>query len=90
MSWAVRVAQDVKQDVSRLPPDVAEEAVAVIGELWEDPFPSGSLKMRGYSNRYRIRFGAYRIIYKVDRQRKSVTVLRVRPRSTAYRGMRNP
>ena len=68
-----------------------DEAIAIIDDLAEDPFPPDALKMRRYKDRYRIRFGseAYRLVYQVDERRSVVTILRVRPRPTAYRGMRN-
>jgi mRNA-degrading endonuclease RelE of RelBE toxin-antitoxin system len=93
MIWKLRVQDGAKLEIGRLPTeDLVEEAVAIIDDLAEDPFPSDALKMRGYKDRYRIRFGseAYRLVYKVDATHRLVTILRVRPRPTDYRGMRNP
>ena len=91
--WELRVPSKVRRQISKLPATaLSEEAGDIIEDLPEDPFPSDALKMRRYKDRYRIRFGseAYRlVVYQVDERQRVVTILRVRPRPTAYRGMRN-
>lgn len=91
-NWEVRVTRSADREVSSLPAAIASEAAAVIAELAESPFPQGWIAMRRYNDQFRIRFGGdrYRIVYRVDRKHRVVTILRVRPRGTAYHGMRNP
>ena len=43
--------------------------------------------MRGHKGLFRIRVGGYRIVYEIDDAARVVTVTRVRPRPTAYRGL---
>ena len=91
MNWRLKIPDEADQEIVGLPTeDLQEEALAIIDDLAEDPFPGDELKMRGYEDQYRIRFGSerYRIVYRVDLKQRVVTILRVRPRSTAYRGMR--
>jgi len=90
--WEVLILESAEREVDRLREDVRGEAMDAIADLSEDPFPPGHLRMRGYNDCYRIRIGgdAYRIVYRVDRKNRVVKVFRVRPRATAYRGMRNP
>jgi mRNA-degrading endonuclease RelE of RelBE toxin-antitoxin system len=91
MRWKLKVQDGAKLEIGGLPTeDLVEEAVAIIDDLAEDPFPGDELMMRKYKDQYRIRFGseAYRIVYRVDLKQRVVTILRVRPRATAYRGMR--
>jgi mRNA interferase RelE/StbE len=93
MDWTVRVLNSADREIRQLPSaGLKEEALDCLEHLGADPFPEGHLKLRGYPNRYRIRFGdnRYRIVYTVSRRDRIVTVFRVRPRSLAYRGMRNP
>jgi mRNA-degrading endonuclease RelE of RelBE toxin-antitoxin system len=68
-----------------------ESAVDCILELADNPFPPGAIALRGYRNLYRIRFyrGRYRLIYAVYEKQQKVVVTRVRPRGTAYIGMRD-
>jgi mRNA-degrading endonuclease RelE of RelBE toxin-antitoxin system len=91
MNWRLKIPDEADQEIARLPTeDLQEEALAIIDDLAEDPFPGDDLEMRKYKDQYRIRFGseAYRIVYSVDLKQRVVTILRVRPRATAYRGMR--
>ena len=54
--------------------------------LSDDPRPAGSLKLSG-EELYRIRVGNYRIIYGIDVDERAVSVISVRHRSRAYRGL---
>ena len=61
-----------------LPERVFREAVELIAELADDPFPSGSLELRGASGWYRIAFGddRYRIVYRVSEARRRILIMR--------------
>jgi mRNA interferase RelE/StbE len=43
--------------------------------------------MAGHKGLFRIRVGDYRILYEIDDAAHVVTVTRVRPRGSAYRGL---
>ena len=78
---------------SPLPPAASSSfcrAVRAIFELAENPFLAGSIALRGYTNLYRVRFwhGRFRMVYHVSEKQRKVVVTRVRPRGTAYIGMR--
>lgn len=49
------------------------------------PRPQGSEKLAGYTDRYRVRQGSYRIIYLVDDGRREATISRVGHRKDVYR-----
>jgi mRNA interferase RelE/StbE len=53
-------------------------------ELRENPRPVGSEKLSG-QERYRIRQGAYRIIYEVTDELLTVTVVKVGHREVVYK-----
>ena len=55
-----------------------------IEALSDDPRPQGCRKLAGTSDRYRIRVGDYRIIYRVDDGRVTVLVLVVGHRREVY------
>ena len=56
-----------------------------IRTLADDPRPHGYEKLAGYSDRFKIRQGNYRIVYLVDDQRHEVTIFKVGDRKDVYR-----
>ena len=56
-----------------------------IGQLANEPRPLGSKKLSGH-NKYRIRQGAYRIIYGIEDNELIVVVVKVGQRKDVYRG----
>ncbi|MFN9915661.1 MAG: type II toxin-antitoxin system RelE family toxin [Pirellulaceae bacterium] len=66
-----------KQTLSRL--------IEKIKSLATQPRPSGSEKLAGRSNLYRVRQGSYRVIYSVDDQLRVVDVVKVGHRKDIYR-----
>jgi mRNA interferase RelE/StbE len=55
-----------------------------IESLADDPRPQGFRKLAGTSDRYRIRVGDYRIIYRVDDGKVTVLVLVIGHRREVY------
>jgi mRNA interferase RelE/StbE len=53
--------------------------------LARDPRMPGSEKLAGYSDRYRVRQGQYRIVYLIDDERHEITIYRVGHRKDVYR-----
>ena len=41
-------------------------------------------KLKGYENTYRIRVGSWRIIYRVNKNEKSIVIYDILPRKSAY------
>ena len=58
--------------------------LAALEGLMDDPHPVGCVKMVGSADEWRIRVGAWRIIYRVDDGRLAVVVVRVGPRGGVY------
>ncbi len=56
-----------------------------IHNLAGDPRPHGSEKLAGYSHRYRVRQGNYRIIYLINDERREVTIFKIGDRKDVYR-----
>ena len=59
--------------------------VARIRALAGDPRPRGCEKLAGYSDRFRIRQGNYRIVYLIDDQMREVSIFKVGDRKEIYR-----
>ena len=58
-----------------------DDAIEVLSD---DPRPPGCRKLAGTSDRYRIRVGDYRIIYRVDDGKVTVLVLVIGHRREVY------
>jgi len=59
--------------------------VSRIQSLSRAPRPTGSQKLAGEPERYRIRQGAYRIVYSVNDERRIVEVVKIGHRREVYR-----
>lgn len=58
---------------------------ACILALAENPRPPGSRKMQGMEDTYRVRVGAYRVVYRIDDADRIVLVTRIGHRREVYR-----
>lgn len=56
-----------------------------IQALADNPRPQGSEKLAGYSDRFRVRQGNFRVVYHVDDQRREVTIFKIGDRKDVYR-----
>jgi len=56
-----------------------------IQALTDDPRPQGCEELAGYTDRFRIRQGNYRVVYLVDDQRHELTVFKIGDRKNVYR-----
>jgi mRNA interferase RelE/StbE len=61
-----------------------QRIVARIRSLARDPRPLGSQKLTA-REQYRVRQGAYRIVYEIDGAERTVTVFKIGHRKGAYR-----
>ena len=53
--------------------------------LQDDPRPQGSRKLSGNLEGWRIRVGDYRVLYQIDDDAATVTIVRVKHRRDVYR-----
>lgn len=75
---AVREVEGIAETKQR------QQIVAKIEALTDDPRPPGCEKLTG-REQYRIRQGAYRIVYAIEDDRLVVYVVKVGHRSSVYR-----
>jgi mRNA interferase RelE/StbE len=83
--YEVYIERAAERDLRRLARDDFRRVIAHVKALAEDPRPSGSRKISGSKNDWRIRVGDYRILYEFDRRAKLVRVMRVAHRREVYR-----
>ena len=82
--YRVLVRKSVSKDLDRIAKKDVRRIVKAIGALSDDPRPPQSKKLSG-EEKYRLRCGAYRIIYEIQDDQLVICVVRVRHRRDAYR-----
>ncbi len=84
MSYAVFILRRAQSELAALPQETYQRMKAAISGLTEEARPQGCKKLTGREG-WRIRVGAYRIIYEVDDAARTVTVLHIGHRRDVYR-----
>ena len=83
-SYELLFKQSVAKDLRPIPKKDVARILQRIESLRNDPRPPGSEKLSG-RERYRIRQGAYRIIYEVKDETLIVTVVKVGHQKRVYK-----
>lgn len=76
--------RSVSKDLRSIPNKDVARILRRIESLQEDPRPAGSEKLSG-QQRYRIRQGAYRILYEVADEYLTVTIVKIAHRQKVYK-----
>lgn len=84
MSWELVWTRPAVKDVENLDPPVAERVLKA-ADRFADTEHGDVKKLKGKENRYRLRVGDWRVIFRFLKDRNAIAVLRVRPRGSAYR-----
>lgn len=87
MPAAVYITRPAQRQLRALPPEVQTHVRTALDTLAANPLPSGSRKIVGTENTYRIRIGDYRVVYTLDEAASTVMVTRVGHRRDVYRGL---
>jgi mRNA interferase RelE/StbE len=84
-SYKVEITASAEKALTKLPKADRIRVVRAIVELAAVPRPLGCRKLAGHEDVYRIRVGAYRVIYTIDDRRIVVVVLKLGHRTRIYR-----
>ncbi len=84
MSYQIIIPKPVQKQLDSLPKIQRDRAIAAVRSLINEPRPTGVKKLKGYDETYRIRFGDYRVIYKVQDKELIILLLSVSHRRDAY------
>jgi len=87
MSYRLIVKPSAEKDVIRLPASVQRRVLDRLARIEADPRAPGSVKLAGAKATYRVRVGAWRIVYEIDDARRTVFVTIVAHRREVYRGL---
>jgi mRNA interferase RelE/StbE len=83
-SYELVFRKSVARDLRAFPKQEVKRIMQRIRSLADDPRPAGCEKLSG-QERYRVRQGAYRIVYEVEDARLTVLIVKVGHRSDVYR-----
>lgn len=84
MKFQVELSSKAFQALSKLDKINKTRIFKKLKSLDETPFPSGSIKMEGEENVYRLRSGDMRILYKLLKSEKVILVFKIEKRGNAY------
>lgn len=74
----------IKKDLRSVPKADVAKILRRIDSLADNPRPEGALKLSGTTG-YRIRQGNYRILYEIEDEIVTITIIRVGHRRDVYR-----
>ena len=84
--WSLRVAASAERQLARLPERIAAAVVEfLLGPLCENPRQVGHPLQREFAGLGSARRGAYRVIYEIEDDDRTIDVLRIEHRSDVYR-----
>lgn len=85
--FEVTVAQRARKASKRLPEHYKRRVIEFLLILRENPVPAEYYdikKLKGYTDTYRTRIGHVRVIYEISWNRRTINVLLIEPRESAY------
>jgi mRNA interferase RelE/StbE len=83
-SYELVFRKSVAKDLRAFPKQEVKRIMQRIRSLADDPRPAGCEKLSG-QEKYRVRQGAYRIIYEIEDARLIVLIVKVGHRRDVYR-----
>lgn len=83
-SYELKFKKSVARDLRPFPKQDVKRIMQRIRSLADDPRQAGCEKLSG-QERYRVRQGAYRIVYEIEDARLTVLVVKVGHRREVYR-----
>ncbi len=87
-SYKIKIKGSAQKEIRQLSSkELRDKVVDIINNLYTNPLPDESKKIKGSNNVYRIRQGTYRIIYQIYKNELLIIIIRVRHRKDAYRGL---
>ncbi len=83
-TYRIKIEKRVVKSLLALPKKVRHQLSTAIDSLAENPRPTGTKKLAGSTNLYRLRVGSYRIIYKIEDAELIVLLVKIGHRRDIY------
>ena len=87
--YKIEWKQSAKKELKKLDKSIIPKIINIVEKLSENPYPSGSRKILGAKNTFRIRTGDYRIIYSVFHDILLIQIVRLGHRQRIYKVLRH-
>lgn len=84
-SYKVEWKRSAIKELEKLPRQMLERIIEAVNNLTRDPYPSGTHKLSGSGQTYRIRVRDYRVLYSVYYDKFVVEIIRVKHRKDVYK-----
>ncbi|OYT73773.1 MAG: type II toxin-antitoxin system mRNA interferase toxin, RelE/StbE family [Armatimonadetes bacterium CP1_7O] len=84
MSYTVQILPRAQRQLAKLPAEVYPRVRDALRALADEPRPVGCRKLVGRAG-WRLRVGSYRVIYEIDEEQRTVTILDIGHRREIYR-----
>ena len=85
--FVIAFTRSAQKDIRAVPGDIQPRVLSAIQALADDPRPHGIKQLKGLDDLYRIRVGAYRVIYRIHDDELEILIIRVRHRREVYRNL---
>ena len=86
-SWTLVVATPAWKDLEKVPARDRDSLEAGIEHLAVDPYSGNVKKLSVGKDLWRLRVGQWRVRFRIDKATRTVLVVRVLPRGSAYRDL---
>ena len=86
-SYRIEVSATAEKQIRKLSREDQIRVLRAIRPLATEPVPPGSRKVRAYDDVFRIRVGTYRILYRVEKRRVLIIILKIGHRREIYRSL---
>ena len=84
-SWEVNYERRADKDLGRLDKKLRGRVLDAVDELAKRPDESSNLRRLKGRSEHRLRVGEWRVLLRLERENRSIAVLRIRPRGGAYK-----
>ena len=85
MAYSILLRPAAIRDLKSLPSGVRSRIERAINRLADDPRTSGTRKLFGFDDEWRLRVGDYRVLYVINNPERQVVIARIAHRREAYR-----
>lgn len=84
VKYKIQVKRSAEKELAEIPKNELLKILDKIKTLSDDPHPSGSIKLTN-QDKYRVRVGNYRVLYKVEINILTIFVVKIGHRKNIYR-----
>ena len=88
MVWTVNLRKQPLKELAKMPDEDRERILKAITKLSQNPFDISKLdikKLKGETEKWRLRSGEYRVIYEILRAEILIDVIKIGPRGNVYK-----